>query len=497
MGDLNFFNLKSLKPSVLYFLLVLVVAFCVRTINLNSPVVGHHSWRQSQTASIIRNFAEDRYNLLYPQVDWGGGPPGYIESEFPIYQFISATGYKLFGIHECIPRLVSIFFGLLTIVFLYLLVKEICNVKAALWTAFFFSILPLSIYFGKAIMPTAMLLCLCTIALYAFYRWYLHNSLMMLVFSALSLSVAVMIKPYMLTLGLPLAYLSFRKFKIKTFIRPELLVFAVIVFVPSILWYYHAHQLELQTGLSVGVWGFGSDKWGNWNMVMTLDFWNRVLFWHFTKQHMAGFAVIPFVISMFLPRRSSDEKFFDFWLLAMLAFVVIVAKGNYVHDYYQMPLTMPVCIFLGKIFGNYFDLSNPKLRIQARALLILLILIIGGSAYKYTKLYQREQTDKILYADLPKAVSQNVDKDELIISLTKRGSPMILYHAHKRGWIVSAGSLNDNLLNDLKSQGASHIVGFHSNVKDVSSDSLILKLLENRSQIEYDDGKIFIINCSA
>ena len=67
-----------------------------------------------------RNFVEEEYNILYPRVDWRGDTPGYVESEFPIYQFLVASLYQVFGIHEWIARLLTIAFSLAALVFLYL-----------------------------------------------------------------------------------------------------------------------------------------------------------------------------------------------------------------------------------------------------------------------------------------------------------------------------------------------------------------------------------------
>lgn len=71
--------------------LVLFGVSC-RMINLSAPPIGMHSWRQTDTAAIARNFYEHGYRFHLPQVDWGGSGPGYVESEFPIYTYSVALG---------------------------------------------------------------------------------------------------------------------------------------------------------------------------------------------------------------------------------------------------------------------------------------------------------------------------------------------------------------------------------------------------------------------
>ena len=53
-----------------------------RLYNLTAPFLDYHSWRQTDTAAIARNFYYNGFNILYPQIDWGGAGPGYVESEF-------------------------------------------------------------------------------------------------------------------------------------------------------------------------------------------------------------------------------------------------------------------------------------------------------------------------------------------------------------------------------------------------------------------------------
>jgi hypothetical protein len=52
--------------------IILFITLAVRLYHINFPVLGWHSWRQSDTASIARNFYENGFNILYPQVNWAG-----------------------------------------------------------------------------------------------------------------------------------------------------------------------------------------------------------------------------------------------------------------------------------------------------------------------------------------------------------------------------------------------------------------------------------------
>src|ERR1035437_6880757 len=94
-----------------------------------------------------RNFVEYDGNILHPQIDWGGVPPAQVEAEFQIYTFITSIGYRIFGVNLLIPRLFSIVCSLLSMVFLYLMIKKYASEKAALWSVFIYAVLPLNIHF--------------------------------------------------------------------------------------------------------------------------------------------------------------------------------------------------------------------------------------------------------------------------------------------------------------------------------------------------------------
>ena len=93
---------------------------------------------------------ENGYNFLYPQIDWGGNSPGYVETEFPVYSFVVALFYKIFGVHEFLGRLLSAVLFLIALYFLYLLVLKYTDKNIALWSCAFFAILPPIIFYTRA-----------------------------------------------------------------------------------------------------------------------------------------------------------------------------------------------------------------------------------------------------------------------------------------------------------------------------------------------------------
>ncbi|PZO61372.1 MAG: hypothetical protein DCF15_00280, partial [Phormidesmis priestleyi] len=117
--------ITSIKRAIDRFplLFLLVLALIPRLYNLNSPVIGVHSWRQADTAAIARNFYEallihpgQLWRFAYPQVDWGGG--SYAETEFPLYPALVSLIYRVLGPHEIYARGLSVIFSLIGLYFL-------------------------------------------------------------------------------------------------------------------------------------------------------------------------------------------------------------------------------------------------------------------------------------------------------------------------------------------------------------------------------------------
>ena len=101
------------RPGRLDFAL-LVFILCVgaglRLLWIRAPLLDAHRWRQVDTAGITRSLYEDRFNVFYPQVNWGGRE-GYVESEFPLIPAITAGLYEIFGPQDFLGRVVIVVFS--------------------------------------------------------------------------------------------------------------------------------------------------------------------------------------------------------------------------------------------------------------------------------------------------------------------------------------------------------------------------------------------------
>src|ERR1044071_8725973 len=109
---------------LLLLVFIVVLGASLRLLWIGSPLLDAHRWRQTDTAAIARNLYEGRFNVLYPQVDWGGRD-GYVESEFPLVPALAGGLYELFGPEDYVGRVVAMVFSTATIVAVFFLATEL------------------------------------------------------------------------------------------------------------------------------------------------------------------------------------------------------------------------------------------------------------------------------------------------------------------------------------------------------------------------------------
>jgi 4-amino-4-deoxy-L-arabinose transferase-like glycosyltransferase len=470
---------------------ILIFSFLIRLYHINFPVSGWHSWRQSDTASIAKNFYENGYNILYPQIDWGGKTPGYVESEFQLFPFIVSLFYGVFGVSDFYGRFLAVIFSLFTIYGLYMLVRKIISEKTALWGAFIYAIIPLNIYYSRAFMPESMMLMFIVYGIYFFLLWLENEKWSYFIFSALFISLAVLLKIPTLYVGLPILWLAIQKYGKKVFANVTLWIYSLIILVPVALWYYHAHQLFLQTGLSFGIWGFGTDKWGNFNLLISPAFYNKIFFMSIAERHLTYAGFIPFIIGLFIKREHKYEKLFDYWLISVLIYFLIVSGGNNAHEYYQLPFILPAVVFTAKAFEKYLPLENIKQAFKANKIrfsfFVLCLVLIPVLSYLRMANFMRGENENDTVFTMAKEVKTISSRDDLIITLCD-ANPVYLYLSDRKGWFVEPGQFTADEILKLKGKGAKYLIGEKSFLKTDGEIKTLNKLAGMFTVIENTEG---------
>jgi 4-amino-4-deoxy-L-arabinose transferase-like glycosyltransferase len=477
---------------------ILALALIPRLVHIHAPVIGMHAWRQADTAAIARNYYEGGFRFGHPQVDWGGATNGEIECEFPAYPFAIACLYKLFGPREAAARGLSILGSLVMIAAMYALVRRTDSERTALWAAFLLAVLPLSIYYGRTIMPESWMLAFSALGILFLLEWRSTDGIRgtwPLLVSAGLVSAACLLKIPCLYLGLPLIYVMYSKLGSRFLARWEPWVYAALVLTPVAIWYRHAHGILARTGLTFGIWEYGSDKWGNWGLVATAGFWNKILFKSLAERHLTWAGFILLLIGLFLKRRSGRERLYDFWAAGLLVYLLIVTRGNFVHEYYQLPFLLPFVVFMARPLARFAGLERPvdggrhlrrgRFTIGLAALVIAVLSLSASRLEAYWKKEAPSRSAEYALAERIRAATAPADR---IIALDF-GDPTLLYLAHRKGWNASPSFLTRSWLEARTAEGAACIAGFS---KDLGSGPFPLDSLRARDSLALDNGGFIV-----
>ena len=224
---------------------IVALGALLRLHGIHDPILDHPNWRQGDTASIARNFATLNYNILYPQTNYDGPPPNYVELELQIVPFAAATLYKLFGVHEIFGRLITLAFSLGTIAVVGLFARWLfASTVAGVTAAFFYAIFPGSVYYGRTFTPDTAMVFFLTAALYVTTRLIVEDELFQqrsLARATALLTVAYLAKPVAVAGILAVIAALWERIRAGRTIRPTAI--AVLLAVPLIILWFYDHRV--------------------------------------------------------------------------------------------------------------------------------------------------------------------------------------------------------------------------------------------------------------
>ena len=200
----------------------------------NNPAEAGERWRQPDTHSMIINLIDDGLNIFRPQLNYDGPKPNYAELEFPVYAFLSALLYLVFGESFIIPRLISLIFFSLSAYYLYLLMKRYFSFIISALSMAVYCLLPISLFYSRAIIPDPSMMFFLVAGYYYFVKWYETEK--GLYISAVLISLGILTKPPVAFIGLAILILCIRKFGPSFIKERRLWFYAAITLLPCTAW---------------------------------------------------------------------------------------------------------------------------------------------------------------------------------------------------------------------------------------------------------------------
>jgi len=425
---------RAFKTGLLF--LILVLAFLVRLYRIDNPLADWHSWRQTDTSAVSRNFVKDGFSFLYPRFDdlsdVSSGlknPEGYRFVEYPFYNFFQAGFYRLWPIFnlEIWGRLVSIFFSLGSLFFLYLIGKKYLGEIPAFLASLFFALLPFNIYYSRVVLPEPMMVFTSLAMVYFFSEGIEKESKLNLSLGTIFALVSFLIKPFTAVYLFPIFYLAFKKWRFNYRKWFFFLAFLVFSFLPFFLWRWWINHFP--EGIPSSWWLFNDNN---------IRFKPAFFYWLFAerlgKLILGYWGLILFGLGLIVKISKKEGFFFFWWLAGILAYFVIIAGGNIRHDYYQALAVPLICFFLAK--GSYFLLNTPKNMVSqfgARVLLVVSFSFTLAFSWYYVRDYFNINNFKIIEAG--KAVDRLLPPEAKVVA-PYSGDTAFLYQTNRKGWPI-------------------------------------------------------------
>ena len=351
------------KRFSLWLLLIVAFAVLLRLYHIHDPMLDHPGWRQGDQASIARNFATLQYSIMYPQVNYDGPPPNYVELELQIVPFLAASLYKIFGVHEIFGRLITLCFSVATVgVVGYFGRWLFSSALAGLAAAFFYASFPGSIYYGRTFTPDTAMVFFLTAALYVVTRLIVEDEVVgqrSLARATALLTLAYLAKPVAIAGIVPVIGTLWERIRSGRTMRPTAM--AVLLIVPIlILWLYDTRVSQ------IAEWHWASgittlhvlpglkSALTSWNgFVLKLTQFREVL--GMLRETMLGTVAFVLTIAGFIALVWIDARSKALlwgWLLGGLAYTYVVVTVEPV-DYY-MYLLLPLCaLVIGALIARF------------------------------------------------------------------------------------------------------------------------------------------------
>ena len=433
----------------------------------DSLVLG---WRQADMLSVTRNFARHGCRLFWPQIDWGGAGPGYVEMEFPLLPWLGALLQRAFGPHDLLPVLLPLIASFALVFAIAALTRRIFGPEAGFWAGAFTALSPMTAWYTATFISDGTMLLASVLGVSFVMRWRDTGRRLDLVVSAVLTSLAVLLKPTALLVGLPILYLFFVAWGRAFPKKPEFWLYGFFVLLGPCLWYAHAHGLYLDYGNTFGVLKGGYEKFPTLSLLLRPVFWLRI------AGRTALYLLTPAVAALWmfgLTRRPPGPagRLFHVWTAALLVYVIAVGRGNFEMQHYQLPLLPPAAALSGAALAQALDRlrTGGANRILRPVLLgVLLLTILGSIAVHARRVIAGTLADARRQLANGREVANVTPPGSLILVTTGYGGsrkpdqidtpPEIFTHSDRRGWFVGLHWLTPEVVAARREEGARALV---------------------------------------
>lgn len=413
-------------------LLILLLALGLRLRGITNPLLDNQAWRQADTASMATHMLghlTDIPNVFFPLLNYDGTVPQRVELEFPFLPYLMAWTWTLLGWADIWARLWSVFLSLLTILGVYKLGKTIFTDRVGLLAAAIYTLIPLSIYYGRVVMPEPMAQAWSIWALVSLCKWRKSHKEIGSWKAGLLMAGAILAKLPQLML-LPVALmLGFWPLKAKSV--GQVIHYSVIVLILPLVYYLWVHydaapSNQFVSGILNG--NVANPSHLDWKLLSKT-----------MRQGLTDSILILTGVGMsrLLFYRSPVRMALLAWAGVSVLYVGVVCI-RIPFDYYLVPI-LPLISLL-----SAYALDSIK-DIRGMSLVMVLLVILNWDSYTYLTPKYHWDSDYLIQAHW---IRDNTPESSILV--LSDSPPMTFYYANRVGFRLTTVKDNEVLLEMLQ-----------------------------------------------
>lgn len=411
----------------------------LRFFHLGEKVDDPHAWRQYDTKQYIEGYYYDNVPFLEPTVCWMGQHKTLI-LEFPLPEYLVAQIFKITGPSLIVTRLFFLLFFALALLYFHKALRLIFDNYVPELAALVAGIVPLSLFYSRAIHIDFFVIALAMAMLYFIMKFIRSGNWWHLLIGFLCGSLGLLIKaPYVFYLALPILYFAYSEGKLKWFLirSPIFLISGCFLFI----WI----QYSKSTNAQIPDWTFIP----NFNKFTDMSYWyfgtwhqrtvgaNWTLVFERIYTEISGvLGTLLLLAGIIFSRKNKSYWWSIALLLGTLLYLLIFFNLNVIHNYYQLPFVMSCSLFVAMGIQWIYNRLTIYKSIKYASLLLLPALI-SFQSIRYAELNYYEtnkETQKVA-----QAIKDFSTREDAIIvcygGLTPQ-CPLILQEAGRYGWSI-------------------------------------------------------------
>ena len=412
---------NSRPVAIILIIMIMLVFLAIQLPTLsNPPWEKYDSWRQSDTYSIAVNYYQYEYSIFKPQFNYDGPDDNYVQLEFQVMTFLSATIFKLMEIPTpVIPRAINLLFFLGSALYTYLIMRKFSNVIPSVCGFALYLFMPITLLYSRAIMPESPALFFFCGGVYYLLKWYMDDSSLSIWISSILVAIAITQKTPVLFVGILILCVFIWKLKKNCLHSMTFYGYAMIALaIPAIYYFYTAHTATFKFVNGIAIKHIFTKKILSFFTKEGLSFFFTDLPIYF------GWALVISAGVGFLLSFKKERRFILVWTLAFgLEWMTIVAIIKF--GYYLIFMAPIFCVLTAIAISDLFK-WRKQIAICGVSLLFCLTAFLGiRQSNSLVRINDKVTTTAAL-------IQKHTTKDD-IIAITA-SNPVFFNAANRRGY---------------------------------------------------------------